>query len=165
MSELRRRNIADSTPAQRRTQLETNSDVTQISSLPSASVALKTVLIFLSLSASTFFWFYTQVPPASVNCYAICSRSGARIYTVDDANNIVQCLVIQDELIVDIGSLGALSSSNFHIWTNSSIPDDISVRWRAANNSGSTLRIRYINDQSIVVPGLSGQSSASLDNT
>lgn len=112
MSELRRRNIADSIPAQKRTQ--TNSDATQ-SSLPSASVALKTVLIFLSLSVSAFFWRYTQVPPASVNCYAICSRSGARIYTVDDANHIVQCFVIQDEFIVDIGSLGALSSSDFHI--------------------------------------------------
>ena len=54
-----------------------------------------------------FVWFHTQVPPDSVNCYAICSRSGARVYTVDDANPTVQCLVVQDEFIVDTGSLGA----------------------------------------------------------
>lgn len=45
------------------------------------------------------------------------------------------------------------------------VPDDVSARWYAANNSRAMLQIRYIDDQSIVVPGLSGQSSALLDNT
>ncbi|KAG8213763.1 amidohydrolase family-domain-containing protein [Butyriboletus roseoflavus] len=136
MSELRRRNVADS--IQKRTQ--TNNDATQ-SVLPSTSVALKMVLVVSCLSVSAFFWFYTQVPLTSLNRYAICSRSGARIYTVDDANPTVQCLVIQDEFIVDTGSL-----------------DDVSARW-----SASTLRVRYVDDQSIVVPGLSDSHAHILE--
>lgn len=106
MSHLRRRtNIADSIPAPERTR--TNTDATQ-SSFPSASVVLNSVLIFSSLAVSAFFWVYKRVPLASVNSYAICSRSGARVYTVDDDNPTAQCLVIQDEFIVDTGSLGAV---------------------------------------------------------
>lgn len=102
MSELRRRHIADSIPAPRRT-----SHATQ-SSPPGAFITPKSVLIFSSLAISAFLWFYTQVPPASVDCFAICSRAGKRVYTVDDDNPTVQCLVVQDGFIVDTGSLGAL---------------------------------------------------------
>ena len=105
MSQLRRRNIADSKPAPQGTQ--PNSDATQSNRL-AAFVTLKSVLIFSSLAISACFWIYTQVSPASVSCYAICSRSGKRVYTVDDNYPTVQCLVIQDEFIVDIGSLGTL---------------------------------------------------------
>ena len=158
MSELRRRNIADPIPAAKGTR--TNGDATQ-GSAPSASVPLKRVVVFSALAISIFFWFYIQVPPASVNCYAVCSRSGARVYTVDDVNSTVQCLVIQDEFIVDIGSLGAFLCSDSGIsGPTDAIPDDVSARWSAINPSGSTLQIRYIDDESIVVPGLSGQSSA-----
>lgn len=114
MSELRRRNIADSILAEKRTQI--NSDATQ-SALPSTSVVPKTVLIVSCLLVCAFFWLYTLAPPTSLNRYAICSRSGARIYTVEDANPTVQCFVIQDEFIVDTGSLGVFLSSHFCIWT------------------------------------------------
>ena len=155
MSELRRRNIADSTPVPRRVQ--TSSDATQ-SSLPSASVALKRVLVFssLAISAGAFFWFYTQVQPASVNCYAICSRSGARVYTVDDVDPAVQCLVIRNQFIVDTGSLGAPQRDSGMSGQTDAIPEDVSARWYTANPSGLKFQIRYIDDESIVVPGLSG---------
>ena len=104
MSGLRRRNITDTIPPQKKTQ--NNSDETQ-TRLLSTFITSKRFLIFLSVAMSAFFWFHTRVPSAAINCYAICSRTGARIYTVDDANPTVQCLVVRDEFIVDTGSLGA----------------------------------------------------------
>ncbi|KAI9572099.1 amidohydrolase family-domain-containing protein [Boletus coccyginus] len=103
-------------------------------------------LIFSSLAVSAFFWVYKRVPLASVNSYAICSRSGARVYTVDDDNPTAQCLVIQDEFIVDTGSL-----------------DHVSARWYTANPSGLPLWVRYIDDSSIVVPGLSDSHAHILE--
>lgn len=35
-------------------------------------------------------------------------------------------------------------------------PDSVLARWYAANPPGLALQIQYIDDQSIVVPGLSG---------
>ncbi|KAF8441416.1 amidohydrolase family-domain-containing protein [Boletus edulis BED1] len=141
---LRRRNIADSIPAPNETRSQTSIDATQ-SSLSTSSIALS-VLIVSSLVTSALFWLYTQVPPASVDAYAVCSRFGQRVYTVDDDNSAVQCLVIRDEFIVDTGSL-----------------DDVSARWYAVNPSGLTLQIRYINDESIVVPGLSDSHAHILE--
>ena len=38
--------------------------------------------------------------------YAICSRDGSWIYTVDEANSRTQCLVVRGSYIVDTGTSG-----------------------------------------------------------
>jgi hypothetical protein len=40
------------------------------------------------------------------DAYALCSRSGAHIYTVDPDFPRVQCMVIQGAHIVDVGAIG-----------------------------------------------------------
>jgi len=44
----------------------------------------------------------TPLPDA----YALCSRSGAHIYTVDPDFPRVQCMVVQGSHIVDVGAIG-----------------------------------------------------------
>jgi hypothetical protein len=44
----------------------------------------------------------TPLPDA----YALCSRSGAHIYTVDPDYPRVQCMVVQGSHIVDVGAIG-----------------------------------------------------------
>ncbi|KAG9316428.1 amidohydrolase family-domain-containing protein [Chiua virens] len=140
MSTLRRRNIAESAPPPRKAQI--HNDATQ-NSILSGRVAPKGVLIFSSLALSAFIWLYTHMPTASANPYALCSRSASRIYTADDSNSYF------------VSHL----SGQIH----SIVPDDVSARWYAGNPSGSTLHIRYIDDQSIVVPGLSDSHAHILE--
>jgi hypothetical protein len=40
------------------------------------------------------------------DAYALCSRSGAHIYTVDPDYPRVQCMVVQGSHIVDVGAIG-----------------------------------------------------------
>ena len=40
------------------------------------------------------------------DAYALCSRSGANIYTVDPNNPRAQCMVVQGSYIVDVGAIG-----------------------------------------------------------
>jgi hypothetical protein len=42
--------------------------------------------------------------------YAICSRNGANIYTVDKDNPQVQCFVVDGDRFIDVGELGTLES-------------------------------------------------------
>jgi len=44
----------------------------------------------------------TTVPES----YAICSKKGNKVYTVDDENSQTQCVVVSGAYIVDTGSLG-----------------------------------------------------------
>ncbi|KAG1896052.1 amidohydrolase family-domain-containing protein [Suillus fuscotomentosus] len=102
------------------------------------------ILIFLAAFAA---WFLSPEEPSSLShSYAVCSSSGARIYTVDHAVPNAQCLVVDGSLILDIGSL-----------------DDIMVRWVARGRLRSSLRIRYLDKSSIVVPGLSDSHAHILE--
>ena len=49
--------------------------------------------------------------------YALCSREDVSIYTVDDADSVVQCIVIQDDIIVNTGPIGidALVHLDLHV--------------------------------------------------
>jgi hypothetical protein len=65
--------------------------------------------IFLASIASScaLFLLYSKqqqahLPPS----YALCSRAGNQIYTVDDAGSQVQCLAVHNSHIVATGSLG-----------------------------------------------------------
>jgi hypothetical protein len=49
-----------------------------------------------------------------VPSYALCSPGGRQIYTVDQSNTRVQCLVVHRSLIFDTGSLGTLIFCSSH---------------------------------------------------
>ncbi|OAX36092.1 hypothetical protein K503DRAFT_695783 [Rhizopogon vinicolor AM-OR11-026] len=96
------------------------------------------VILVLSLAASATWLLSSKEPSPLSDSYAVCSRSGARVYTVDEAVPNVQCLVVDESFIMDSGSL-----------------EDVKARWVARGRHSSSLQIRYLDESSIVVPGLS----------
>ena len=71
------------------------------------------LLVLLSVATTVFFlsWSATHVshPPTT---YALCTRAGGYIYTMDEGKPIAQCLVVQDTKFVDVGSQGWFLFSN-----------------------------------------------------
>ncbi|KAH7888360.1 amidohydrolase family-domain-containing protein, partial [Phlebopus sp. FC_14] len=134
MSELRSRKIV--APASDKSSVQMND-----SKVHDISIATKgyffLVPLLLGLSSIIYFWSGPAVP----DIYAVCSRSGARVYTVDETNSVVQCLVVRDSFIVDTGSLEDVSRKQFN----------------------QKLRVQYINEGSIVVPGLSDSHAHILE--
>lgn len=65
------------------------------------------VLAFIMLVCAVFL-SHGETPLAHPlpNSYAVCSRTGAAIYTVDEAGSLVQCMAIHDSHIIATGSLG-----------------------------------------------------------
>lgn len=50
--------------------------------------------------------------------YALCTPNGKGIYTVDDANSLVECILIHHGTIVDTGDLGEVPFSRTSVqWT------------------------------------------------
>ncbi|KIK82213.1 hypothetical protein PAXRUDRAFT_832349 [Paxillus rubicundulus Ve08.2h10] len=112
---------------------------------PLGPTIIRDFILLLSLASFLALWFCKGRPAVLASNYAVCSRVGAKVYTVDDNNPTVQCLVVRDEFIVDTGSL-----------------EDVSTRWNAANVP-FTLQVRYIGDGSIVVPGFSDSHAHILE--
>ncbi|KDR67040.1 hypothetical protein GALMADRAFT_258710 [Galerina marginata CBS 339.88] len=86
------------------------------------------VVIVLSVVAYYTSWHDFNLP----NTYALCSKEGKRIHTVDDHNTLVECILISDSNIVDSGDLATIKE----------------------RSSASSLAIRYIPRGSIVIPGM-----------
>lgn len=106
------------------------------------------ILLSLAVSAIVVFGPGNDVPlPPS---YALCTRDGDNIYTVDEENKRVQCLLVQDAHIIDAGSL-----------------DEVKARWgivaHSAQSSNSSLEVRYVKRGSIIVPGLSDSHAHMLE--
>lgn len=57
------------------------------------------------LAVTLIVYAYFQSPEAVSSSYAICSKDGKRIYTVDAQNSQTQCIVIRGSFIVDTGLL------------------------------------------------------------
>ncbi|KJA23395.1 hypothetical protein HYPSUDRAFT_39875 [Hypholoma sublateritium FD-334 SS-4] len=69
--------------------------------------------------------------------YALCSSGGANIYTVDENNTSVECVLIHNSRIVDTGDLA-------------------SIRQRCNTTTGLTsVAVRYAPTGSIIIPGMS----------
>ncbi|TFK44572.1 amidohydrolase family-domain-containing protein [Crucibulum laeve] len=83
-------------------------------------------------------WLRKDLPHPSDTTYAICSKEGNKIYTVDEHNTQQQCVVVHRGYIVETGSL-----------------QDIKGLRKSLPYIGAALNIRYIPDGSIVVPGIS----------
>jgi hypothetical protein len=64
-----------------------------------------TALLAVVLAAYAYF----QSPKAVSGSYALCSRDGNKIYTVDAHNSRTQCIVIHGSYIIDTGLLRAFA--------------------------------------------------------
>ncbi|KAF8070294.1 amidohydrolase family-domain-containing protein [Lyophyllum atratum] len=85
------------------------------------------------------------------NSYALCSREGNKVYTVDAQNAQTQCIVVQGSYIVDLGSLQYVTKR----WNKISLDKLISRR--------TSLEIRFITPGAIIVPGLSDSHAHILE--
>ncbi|RDX40455.1 hypothetical protein OH76DRAFT_1412962 [Lentinus brumalis] len=109
---------------------------------------VKIVLAALSLALSGFL-FYDAVTWRSndvivSDSYALCSRKGAQIYTVDPRHPRTECLVVRGEKFVSTGSIGHILS-----------------HWQEA--STGRLQVRYLEPGQIVVPGMSDSHTHVLE--
>ncbi|KAG7090870.1 hypothetical protein E1B28_009951 [Marasmius oreades] len=101
------------------------------------SLFTATRILFLLGAIGISYYLRARVQPVS---YALCSAEGERIYTVDDTNSVVQCVLVHNSRVVHTGSL-----------------EQVSQRWK------HSLSVRYIKRGSIVVPGLSDSHAHILE--
>src|SRR5258707_5894781 len=68
------------------------------------------IRLFYVTSAILIIYYLASVPSRVraplPDAYALCSRSGANIYTVDPNYPRAQCMVVQGSYIVDVGAIG-----------------------------------------------------------
>lgn len=70
---------------------------------------LTRLLFIISTGLSlVYLAFFTRQQAPLPDAYALCSRDGQYIYTVDPVKPKVQCIVVQDSEIFDTGSIGML---------------------------------------------------------
>ncbi|KAI0666716.1 amidohydrolase family-domain-containing protein [Trametes maxima] len=107
---------------------------------------------WLLLTASLFIalcFVYTKRdsllgPEALSEAYALCSREGAQIYTLDEQNPRAQCLVVNGSKFTSTGSL-----------------DHILANWR--DTTPGHPHVRFLKPGQIVVPGLSDSHAHVLE--
>ncbi len=64
-------------------------------------------MVFASVIVSTYLFLrYYPTHDSLPTSYALCSREGAKIYTVDSTVPNVQCIVVHNSNFVDVGPLG-----------------------------------------------------------
>ncbi|KAI0692540.1 amidohydrolase family-domain-containing protein [Cerioporus squamosus] len=114
---------------------------------PSSSRTVKILLVALSLVTSGYV-FYDSLAlrshQAFSDSYALCSREGAQIYTVDPENPRAQCLTVRGDTFVSTGSL-----------------EHILSHWQ--ETSTRPLQVRYLEPGQIVVPGMSDSHTHVLE--
>ena len=100
--------------------------------------------------------------------YALCSSAGAVIYTVDSENTVTQCLLVHDSRILHAGSLGKYIAEISFLLVHLTLdfPVEVKRMWDANSSTAhdqefqstfhAPLEVRYIPDNAIVVPGMSG---------
>ncbi|KAH9998500.1 amidohydrolase family-domain-containing protein [Russula compacta] len=94
----------------------------------------------------------TRLPDA----YALCSRSGTHIYTVDPDYPRAQCMVVQGSHIVDVGAIDEVHRR----WESSILAIEAAIK-RA--HPKPRLATRFIESGSIVVPGISDSHAHMLE--
>ncbi|KAF8891698.1 amidohydrolase family-domain-containing protein [Infundibulicybe gibba] len=126
--------------------------VTHATPLKPTFKRLHILLVVLVLSGfSTYVSLRSKTTLILPKSYAVCSREGAKIYTVDQNNSQTECIVVHHKYIVDSGTL-----------------IDVKRRWRAQSLAQPDLRrsplnVRYIPPGAIVVPGLSDSHAHILE--
>lgn len=142
-----------------------------VSSTKAGRVFAPTSFLKLLITACfvTFSWIYTSSSAVKVlsNSYALCSRSGLAVYTVDSKSSTAQCLLVHGSRILGTGSLREC----FHCiscllltWEYGTV--EVKELWRSTPAEGSQrtfdapLEVRFLPSKAIVVPGMSGEPSA-----
>ncbi|KAI0818459.1 amidohydrolase family-domain-containing protein [Trametes gibbosa] len=119
-------------------------------SLSSTSSGRSTTILlaFISLALSSYFvyskWDSFAFPDPLSDSYAICSREGAQIYTLDADNPRAQCLVVHGSKFTSTGSL-----------------DHILSTWYATTPGQP--HVRFLKPSQIIVPGLSDSHAHVLE--
>ncbi|PSR72158.1 hypothetical protein PHLCEN_2v11950 [Hermanssonia centrifuga] len=107
-------------------------------------------MVFASVIVSTYLFLrYYPTHDSLPTSYALCSREGAKIYTVDSTVPNVQCIVVHNSNFVDVGPL-----------------EEVRRRWSATSRNSTALRalpIRYIEPGAIVVPGITDSHAHILE--
>ncbi|KAJ3805913.1 amidohydrolase family-domain-containing protein [Lentinula aff. lateritia] len=108
--------------------------------------------LVVALSVAAFFLFRGSLEWQSRTSYVLCSPEDTeKIYTVDDANSRVQCMLIHNAVITHTGSLAQIQQQ----WQDS-IAGFFS-KYRALPS------VRYIQPGAIVVPGLTDSHAHILE--
>ncbi|KAI0305633.1 amidohydrolase family-domain-containing protein [Multifurca ochricompacta] len=94
----------------------------------------------------------TPLPDA----YAICSRSGAYVYTVDPDYPRAQCMVVQGSYIIDVGAMDEVHRR----WESSILAIEAAIK-RA--HPKPRLVTRFIESGSIIIPGMSDSHAHMLE--
>jgi hypothetical protein len=115
------------------------------------------------LVLSIYIYFTSQSSTALSDTYALCSRDGNNIYTVDEKNSRTQCIVVHGSYIVDTGTLRKSCASLSASEPLTPAAEDVQEHWHSLSLQGippmTSLEVRYIKQGAIVLPGLSGQST------
>ncbi|KAJ3798626.1 amidohydrolase family-domain-containing protein [Lentinula aff. detonsa] len=110
--------------------------------------------LVVALSVAAFFLVRGPLGWQSNSSYVLCSPEGTqKIYTVDNANSRVQCILINDAVIIHTGSLAQVLQQ----WQNSSTRSKLTFKYYNAPP------VRYIQPGAIVVPGLSDSHAHILE--
>ncbi|KAH9083588.1 amidohydrolase family-domain-containing protein [Lactarius deliciosus] len=128
-------------------------------STPAPRTHLLTRLLYTSsaiLSILCLAYVSRQEPTSLPDAYALCSRSGAHIYTVDPHYPRAQCMVVQGSHIVDVGAIDDVHRR----WESSILAIEAAIK-RA--HPKPRLVTRFIESGSIVVPGISDSHAHMLE--
>ena len=103
----------------------------------------------------------SQSSTALSHSYALCSRDGNNIYTVDENNSQTQCIVVHGSYIVDTGALRKSSQVLQRAYHLKPGVEYVQDRWHSFSLQGvipslTSLEVRYIKQGAIILPGLSG---------
>ena len=126
------------------------------------------IKLLLGSGILAFFSWISMHSGNSMRCqtYVVCSSSGRQIYTVDEINSSVQCMIVHDGHIFDTGDLGMTFRHLTLFVINQLCPEDLRNRWSEAKHDGirvssrdktwDKLDVKFLPESSIVVPGLTG---------
>jgi hypothetical protein len=120
MSALRQRFFHGRRPSQDKANVDSGSTTSHTHS--GSTGRWRALLCAVSLSVIFLMYrrFATTESGTASPFYAICSRDGPWIYTVDRTDNRTQCLVVRGSVIADTGTLGTLLPifKNLNLWLN-----------------------------------------------
>ncbi|KAI0930719.1 hypothetical protein AcW1_003666 [Taiwanofungus camphoratus] len=114
-------------------------------------------ILLASLVIAIFIYIRLRRPSILPDAYALCSPKSASIYTVDDANPQVQCLVVHRSHFVDTGSLEDVTDR----WNRRAlISQNLNI---AKDVVDSPLPVHYIKPGHVIVPGLTDSHAHILE--
>lgn len=87
--------------------LQRPSDASTPSAAQKPSPTYRYLIALVSLVLSATYFYAVQKPGSELaSSYILCSREGAKIYTVDEVRPNVECLVVRDGYFTDAGWQG-----------------------------------------------------------